>query len=320
MRRITFVFALALSVLVARGAGTRALQCRRSDDSADAGGDGQGPGDVPAAGRTVPDPHRPLRRPAECGAGDQPSRTAGSRRARSRARAGQAPRAAARHPGRVERQHPHHRHADHRRRAGIRRLRAAVRSDPHAQSESRRRDHHRQDRTDRARQLGGRQPERDAGQLQRGRRLRVQPLRSASRPAARAGRRPAGAADRRLELRHRHGGQPVGRQRRLRYRRLDHQPVECEHAGRHPADHRAHQPLRRDSDHRRSRHRRADDAHRRRFRDHARRHGRRGARSQRCGHADVHAAAESRLHEVPQRRRAQRRAHRRAARVLHRSA
>ena len=41
--------------------------------------------------------------------------------------------------------------------------------------------------------------------------------------------------------------------------------------------------------------------------------------SQRRGDAHVHAAAESRLHEVPQRRRAEGRAHRRAARVLHRS-
>ena len=51
-------------------------------------------------------------------------------------------------------------------------------------------------------------------------------------------RRTPGAADRRIELRHRHGGQPVGRQRRHRHRRLGHQPVEREHAGRHPADHR----------------------------------------------------------------------------------
>ena len=41
--------------------------------------------------------------------------------------------------------------------------------------------------------------------------------------------------------------------------------------------------------------------------------------SERRGNPDLHAAAESRLHEVPERRRTQGRAHRRAARVLHRS-
>ena len=41
-------------------------------------------------------------------------------------------------------------------------------------------------------------------------------------------------ANRRLELRCRHGGELLGRQRRLRHRRIDHQPVELEHAGRHP--------------------------------------------------------------------------------------
>ena len=48
----------------------------------------------------------------------------------------------------------------------------------------RRRDHHRQDRHDRARQLGGRRADADADQLQRARRLRLQPLRSAPRSAA----------------------------------------------------------------------------------------------------------------------------------------
>ena len=62
-----------------------------------------------------------------------------------------------------------------------------------------------------------------------------------------------------------------------------------------------------------------DDEDRRRRGDHARRHGRRVTRCQRRGDPHVHAAAESRLHEVPERRGTERRAHRRTARVLHRS-
>ena len=73
--------------------------------------------------------------------------------------------------------------------------------------------------------------------------------------------RPA-LADRRLELGHRHGRELLGRQRRHRNVRLDPQPVEPEHARRHQADGRAHQPLRRHSDHRRSGHAGADGAER----------------------------------------------------------
>ena len=54
-------------------------------------------------------------------------------------------------------------------------------------------------------------PNADAGQLQRGRRLRVQPVRSAARSARATVRRPAGAADRRIELGHRHRREPLGR-------------------------------------------------------------------------------------------------------------
>ena len=50
--------------------------------------------------------------------------------------------------------------------------RAAVRGDADEEPARRRRDHHRQDRHDRAGQLGGRRADADAGQLQRGRRLR----------------------------------------------------------------------------------------------------------------------------------------------------
>ena len=65
----------------------------------------------------------------------------------------------------------------------------------------RRRHHHRQDRHDRAGQLGGRRPHADAGQLQRARRLRHEPVRPAA--AIRARRPPTGgrARHRRIELR-----------------------------------------------------------------------------------------------------------------------
>ena len=85
------------------------------------------------------------------------------------------------------------------------------------------------------------------------------------------------------------------------------------------ADRRPHQPLRRDSDHRRSGHRRADGEERHRRRDHVRRDGERVARSERSGDAAVHAAAGARLHEVPEARRPEGRAHRHPARVLLRS-
>ena len=84
----------------------------------------------------------------------------------------QGARAAARHPGRAQGQHPHHRHADDRRRGGVRGLRAALRRDAdHALARGRRRDP-RQDGADRAGQLH--RPG-HARQLQRPRRLRAEP-------------------------------------------------------------------------------------------------------------------------------------------------
>ncbi len=85
----------------------------------------------------------------------------------------------------------------------------------------------------------------------------IQPVRSAARSARGDLRWPPALHHRRIQLRHRDRGEFLGRQRRLGYRRLHHQPVESEHAGRHPPDHRPHQPLRRDSDHGRSRYRRS---------------------------------------------------------------
>ena len=92
------------------------------------------------------------------------------------------------------------------------RLHAAVRGDADEEPARRRRDHHRQDRPDRAGQLGRRRADADAGQLQRGRRLRLQPVRSA---AAIRARRPVDGRPvlqhRRIELRHRHRGELLGR-------------------------------------------------------------------------------------------------------------
>ena len=66
-------------------------------------------------------------------------------------------------------------------------------------------------------------------------------------------RRPTGAGDGRVELGHRHRGELLGRQRRYRDVGVDPQPVEREHARRHQADGRPHQPVRRDPDHRATR-------------------------------------------------------------------
>ena len=82
-------------------------------------------------------------------------------------------------------------------------------------------------------------PNADAWQLQRRRRLRLQPVRSAARSARGDLRRPAGAADRRIELRHRHGRELLGGQRRHRHRRIGPQPVErrtCSSASSRPSD------------------------------------------------------------------------------------
>ena len=130
-------------------------------------------------------------------------------------------------------------------------------------------------------------------------------------------RRTSRAADRRLELRHRHRRELLGRQRRHRNVRIDPEPVESEHARRHQADGRPRQPLRRHSDHRRSGHRRPDGA-------------RPSPTPRSCSARSksaspdpndpatrhVPAAARPRLHAVSQRRRPEGRAHRHSARVL----
>ena len=69
-------------------------------------------------------------------------------------------------------------------------------------------------------------------------------------------------------------------------------------------------------DHGRPGHAGPDGPHRLRRGDHARRAGKRAARPERCGDAQVPAARRARLHEIPQPRRAQGRAHRHSARVL----
>ena len=215
-----------------------------------------GPDDVARDRAAVPHAHRHLRGPAARRDHREPEGARGRRRARSRAGAGPRPRPAARHSDRAQGQHPHDRHADDRRGAGVRRAGAAVRGDADEEPARRRRGDHRQDRHDRAGQLRRR---RHADQLQRRARLRLQPLRSAPRPAHHR-RRPSGDADRRIELRHRHRGELLGRQRRHRNLRIDPEPVEPEHAGGDQADGRPDQPLRRDPDHRRSGHRRSDGA------------------------------------------------------------
>ncbi len=225
-------------------------------------------------------------------------------------------RAAARHPGCAQRQHPHHGHADDRRRAGVRRAHSAVRSDVDEKPARRGRDHHREDWAHRAGELGGGCPDADARQLQRGRRSGLQSVRSAERSPRGDVRRPSRADHRRVELGRGYGGQLLGGERRQRDVGIDTEPGESKHARRHQTDRRPHQPLRRDSDHRRSGHCGPDCEERERRRDHAWRPRERRARSERSGDAGVHAAAEPRLHQVSEARGPEGRAHRHPARVL----
>ena len=157
--------------------------------------------------------------------------------------------------------------------------------------------HHREDRDDRAGQLGRRQPDADAGQLQRRGWLRHEPVRPAPRPARGDGRRASRADHGRLELRDRHGRELLGGQRRQRDVGLDPQPEQPEHAGRDQADGRAHQPLRHHPHHGRPGHGGADGAHGHRRGHHAGRARGRGAGSARSRDDRLHAAAWARLHE-----------------------
>ena len=128
---------------------------------------------------------------------------------------------------------------------------------------------------DRAGELGQRA---HADQLQLARRLWLQPLRSSTRSARRRGR-PARASDGRLELRHRHRRQLLGRERRHRDLGIDSQPVEPDDAGGDQADGWTYQPLRGDSDCGRSGHARTDGEVGHRRRNPARRARERIARS-----------------------------------------
>ena len=203
-------------------------------------------------------------------------------------------------------------HAHDRRRPRVRAADAALRGHAHDAAARRGSRHHRQDGADGARQLGG---ERHADQLQLAGRVRVQSLRSAAGSAAGL-RRPAAAADGRIELGHRHGRQLLGRQRRHRDVGVDPQPGQPHDARGHQADGGTREPLRRHPDHGRSGHARADGPQRRGCGHAARRARRRRARSARRRHASLHPATARRLHRVPAGGRAERRAHRRAARLL----
>ncbi len=130
--------------------------------------------------------------------------------------------------------------------------------------------------------------------------------------------RPA-LANRRIELRHRHGRQLLGRECRYRNVRVDSQSFKSEHARRHQADRGPNQPLRSDSDHGRSRYAGADGERRDRRGHHARRARRRVAGSARPGDRTVRPCArdeQGRLSAVSPCRRSQGRPHRDSARVL----
>ena len=159
-----------------------------------------------------------------------------------------------------------------------------------------RRDHHREDRHDRARQLGGRRADADADQLQRGRRLRLQPVRSAARSAAatRDGRprcRPAARA--RASARRRISGRRMSAPRRPG--RFSARRIRTCSSGIKPTVGRVSRygviPITADQDTPGPMAKIGDGRG-----DHARRARGRGARSARSGDEALHAAARTRLH------------------------
>ena len=206
----------------------------------------------------------------------------------------------------LEGQHPHDRHANDRRRARVRRADAAVRGDADEEPEGCRRDHHREDRlTELANWVAG-APTPMPGNYNAvgGQGYNPYDPRKDPREATFDGRAALNTGGSSSGDRHRR--EFLGRQRRHGNVGVDPEPGQPEHAGRHQADGRPHQPLRRDSDHRRPGHRRADGEDGERRRDHVRRARRGDAGSERSGDAPVHAAARPRLHEVPQPRPASR--------------
>ena len=266
----------------------------------------------------VPRAHRDVRGPAARGDHGESARARDRRRARPRARAGTHPRPAARHPGRAQGQHPHDRHADDRRRAGVRRSRAAVRGDADEEPRGRRRDHHRQDAADRARELGRERRCRatTTGSTATASTRTIRAAIRATRPStdarcsAPADRAPASArtasfwaANVGTEtsgsiLSPSNQNMLVGIKPTVgRISRYGVIPI--------TADQDTPGPMARTVSRRG---------------DHARRARRRVARPERSGDAQVPAAAGPRLHEVPERRRAEGRAHRHPARVLLRAA
>ncbi len=142
------------------------------------------------ARRPLPRADRHLRGPAQGRDHGEPARARRGRRARPRARPRPGPRPASRHPDRPQGQHPHGGHADHRRRRRLRGIPPGLRGHGDPEPARGRRPHHRQDRAHRAGQLGGRRAHADARQLQRARRIRLQPVRPAARSPRRQQRRP----------------------------------------------------------------------------------------------------------------------------------
>ena len=189
----------------------------------------------------------------------QPEGARGGGRARPRARRGPDPRPAARHPIALK---DNIHTTDMPTTGGALAFEGFVppyEATLHEEPARRRRDHHREDGADRAGQLGGRRADADARQLQRARRIRYQPVRSAAR-SARAHESTAARPSRT-------GGSSSGVGTAANFWAANVgtetsgsilSPREPEHAGGHQADSRAHQPLRRHSDHRRSGHGGAD--------------------------------------------------------------
>ena len=183
-----------------------------SDDWRDADGDALRPYHLARHRAAVSRSHYEVRASAQCRDDAEPTRAGRGRCARPGARAGEGARAAPWHSNRAQGQHSYDRDADDRRCAGVQGVRSALRGDDHDEPSRGGRCCDREDEHDRAGQLDR---HRDAGELQRDRRLWIQSLRSACRserrherpfdrlrvaPSAVEGRRQARIERRRLEL------------------------------------------------------------------------------------------------------------------------
>ena len=236
-----------------------------SDHWRDADGDALRPYHLARHRAAVSRSHCEIRASAQCRDDAEPTRAGRGRCARPGARAGQGARAAPWHSNRAQGQHSYDRDAHDGRCAGVQGVRSALRGDDHDEPSRGGRCCDREDEHDRAGQLDR---HRDAGELQRDRRLWIQsrtirvatiPRRQVAPSAVGDGRR---IERRRLELGRGHCREFLGGECGHGDIGFDPHARQPDDARRNQADGRAHQPLRDHSNHGRSGHGRADGQNR----------------------------------------------------------